>query len=272
MMDNLPIGSSISGNQIFHEGNHDHRGNPHKQYIKIDEWDFTESNGTNPSLSYELFDVTWQLSTNYRLHYVIDLKIKDRIDLYQIDLTLTNLGVDGLYYTRDSSFQILAKYENLGKLNNQTLDTGKLIVYIRFFNNYKSVSYRLNSAVTEKLQIYPVDKSYAFKCYSSHHGNSLDSSLVNSNIIPTIRLQTVLGSATFEGADIPINASRQIEILGNFTSNSIITYSMTNIGGGLVPTVALVGEGKFTIFVNNVRNQIVRMPECTINYKSETYA
>ena len=94
-MYNLPIDSSICGNYIFHEGNHNGNGNPHKQYINT--WDTFRTPVYITSLSTQyvkIAEITYEKDNNTALGYRIELINEFNTDKNgYINITVGNTGV-----------------------------------------------------------------------------------------------------------------------------------------------------------------------------------
>ena len=82
-MFNLPFNSSIGGNAILHEGNHDKRGIPHEQYINKWNLNTTLDNKTNTNKYSKIAEIEYEEDNNTSCNYIIEI-VNSR-DLTMID-------------------------------------------------------------------------------------------------------------------------------------------------------------------------------------------
>lgn len=168
-MNTLPIGSTINGCEVFHEGNHGNDGNPHMQYLSSSHFNKTVNNGDQINKSFKLFEVNWLGDHNYSLFYELDMYVNLYAKSYKIYLKIQNGNIQNFSYDDNGAVFLRATLEDLGYPKNDPYHKQfKLTVYGHVFGGYRTANLRLNKAILNKpvkgATEFILQDDYAFKC------------------------------------------------------------------------------------------------------------
>lgn len=262
-MFNLPFNSSIGGNAILHEGNHDKRGIPHEQYINKWNLNTTLDNKTNTNKFCKIAEIEYEEDNNTSCNYI--LEIVNSRDLTKIEYLYLSLGTrKSLKYNYNSSYGLW--YKTTSTMQDNGKNKTKVEIYIQIYKSYNPIFYRIK--VAKNVEVWNYDNDYAFKCITLLSKQPL--------------LDTVDGIFQCEDTKpvrhfykrqswgkVSIKAGEKYQIVmddSNIKWDSILSFTTSvEVPSELMYTVSVKdGGGSAIINIRNVSTIDTNFPECQL--------
>ena len=251
-MFNLPINSKISGNTVYHKGNHNERENPHNQYHH--KWDIinTINNRSVTGQYTKLLDITYEVDTNRVDNYWLTIFNTKNQQTYDL---IINLGsTRNIKYPYNSDFEIWYTQEQLDNSSNGK-ENWKVTVYLKLWKSYNTMFVSLNMAKNN--EVYNYDNDYAFNNINLYSNQALQETISNlvqgtNNASPSQR--------TFwhrqSWGEVVVSAGGKMQIIvsnSNIQWDSVVNFCYSvEIPSELMYNVSIKSGGGYAII--NVRN------------------
>lgn len=262
-MSNLPINTKISGNTVFHEGNHNERETPHEQYINKWNLNTTSNNRANTNKFTKILEVEYEEDNNMGCNYIIEL-------VNTKDLTKTNylymvLGKSKTFkYEYNETYALWYKITSLEPNNGKTMN--KVEVFIQLYKSYSPIFFRVHTAKNNEVWNY--NNNYAYSCINLLSNqellDSVDGLTQCSDTLPVRHYYKKQG-----WEEVSINSGEKYQIVVNDSHikwDSVVTFNTSvEVPSELMYTVSIKsGGGAVIINVRNVSSTVAKFPKCQL--------
>ena len=262
-MFNLPINTKISGNTVFHEGNHNERETPHEQYINKWNLNTTSNNGANTNKFTKILEVEYEEDNNMGCNYIIE--IVNTKDLTKTSYLYMVLGKSKTFkYEYNDTYALWYKISSLSPTNGKARN--KVEVYIQIFKSYSPLFYRIHTAKNNEVWNYT--KNYAYSCITLLSNQPLLDSIDDATQCnDTLPVRHFYKRQSWN--EVTINPGEKYQIVindSNIKWDSVVSFTTSvEVPSELMYTVSVKsGGGAIIVNVRNVSNTIAKFPSCQL--------
>lgn len=266
-MYNLPTDATINECVVFHEGNHDDRGNPHEQYISKFKTYSVKVADTGKNNYFKIANITHTPNSNVSLDYnikIIDIPrsgddILNKTHNIRINITNTTIKICHIGANR---FDLFA--------NSTTLSNGDVSydIYLKPYLDWQVFYYNLDFARGSSYPNYT--EEYAFRhitLYSSNYVASIGTA-IGTIVKDRPWIQT---TATTTGATVTSYGGQSYSItITGITPTCIFTVNpTTSIPGEFIHSSYVTSNNTVTVNFKNISTYSKALPDTTwnISYK-----
>lgn len=270
----LPLGSTINNCQIFHEGNHNENGNPHKQYLSSANWHRTLNNGSLVDKCMKIIEVDYLGDNNYSMMYEIDFNVNTHSQPYKMIFKIQNGTVQSFKYHENGAIFFVATINDLGyPPDDQYHKRYKLTIYARVSTPNRMISFRLNKAILNRpasgsTEFY-LPPNYAYESIRLFDESELIGNVVNQISMSYIPLNTY-GSITWSSVQIESNNRHTVKVTAsNVKYGSVITFSFNkHLPLGIVTGATGYNVDTQEIFIDlyNVTGQTLTLDAMNVSW------
>lgn len=225
---NLNIGSTIANNLIFHEGNHDWRGEPHEQYISKWNYNYTKTIGEDNNKFYKIAKFDVERDNNIQHFFRLNIFSSKANNDFNIDITITNdLNTLNVKYIHNEFFQIVytkRQYSpTLGK------DRYEVVIYVKPYKTYDQLMFMVNKSLNTVVSNYVSGFSYE-GIHLYNWENSQD--IVENGITATNSSKVNFQEVSYGSVTINANSKLEIPVTLNVSVNwnDFVSYCLLNQG------------------------------------------
>lgn len=271
-MGNIPLGSTISGFEVFHEGNHNNIGNPHAQYSPIFGYS-SESPGNSKDELLLIFEINYRIDANYSVFYDFVLINSRSNKPLHLQLRIDSTGVVENTQDWDRYTEFIVTHEKLPvdeiDPNHQLTNTK---VYIKPKVTYIKVNYKCANAIVyrphKNATVYNQENEYAFECLKIYTDNVWENIELTEQLKSIIKYPIVFASNTNGSKSIDAGDGYTISIQSDdLLWNSIVSISLSEkLPYGLVTSCPYVSYQERRVYMNimNVSSSPKEFPACVI--------
>ena len=258
----LPINSTINGNSVFHEKNHDDRDYPHQQYIeKIPKHTFiaTESDSTSHINKYKkIASIKYLQNVNVEMRHTIKFYELNYGGEHTLYVNMTN-SASALNHSGKSN---LVFYGVESNITDDTGTTRILDIYAKPTQDWTYFFFRLEFArASNYFEAYP--DSYAYKAIALFNNEPyLDS--ITATINETIKERRTSGTTPSTSISANTNNKFYVPIPG-VTTNCVVNVSPNvNLDASFIYSISLKTD-QVVITVRNCSKSALTLPDITWN-------
>lgn len=253
-MYNLPTDSVINGLSVYHEGNHNNKGNPHDSYISKFSCNYSLNNKSVLDKMFKICTISYPVNSNVEFKYIIELlstKIESENKLY---ITCGNtLESVKATFKGDVSIDIYLK-------NTLIDDKLTIDVYIQVKQSWTKLYYRLYFARCSDYLIYYTEESaYNYiRFYNESEFITLQSSDTKINYIRNEVIKKTNTNHT------TVNGNSDLKLLipvDGLLKNSIVSFNAVDVE---IPAEFIIATSYIPY-----NNYIVLRIKNTANYSKE---